>query len=95
MKKRINVIIDIISFFFFSVVVFAGIVLWKILPSGNGFQGGRGLSEDDVFLGLVRHQWSDVHLYAALILIILVFIHLALHRAWIRNIPKLLKSFDV
>ena len=92
MKSKINLIVNIISFFVFLIVSFTGIILWKILLSGSGFRGGRALSEDNVFLGLFRHQWNDIHIYAGLILIILVFIHLALHWSWIRNIPKLFKS---
>jgi len=92
MKSKMNLIVNIISFFIFLIISFTGITLWKIFLSGSGFQGGRTLSEDNIFLGLFRHQWNDIHIYAGLILIILVFIHLALHWSWIRNIPKLFKS---
>lgn len=92
MKTKINLIINIISFICFLVISFTGIVLWRVLPSGSGFQGGRGFTEDNIFLGLFRHQWNDIHNYIGLLLIILVLLHLALHWPWVKNIPKLFRS---
>ncbi|MDD2730973.1 MAG: DUF4405 domain-containing protein [Candidatus Portnoybacteria bacterium] len=92
MKTKINLIIDISAFVCFLVSGFAGIILWQILPSGNGFRGGRSDSVEDLFWGLYRHQWNDVHIYSGLILVALVLLHLILHWNWIKNIPKLFKT---
>jgi len=92
MKRKINLIINIVSFLIFSFSAFSGFVLWKILPSGGGFQGGRGIVGNNVFLSLFRNGWSDLHIYVNLIFVSLVLIHLILHWTWIKNIPKMIKG---
>jgi len=89
MKNKINIIVDVFAFICFLVSGFAGIILWQVLPSGNGFRGGRGELEENLFWGFARHQWNDVHTYAGLIFIVLVLLHLILHWGWIKNVPKL------
>ncbi|MCK4781405.1 DUF4405 domain-containing protein [Candidatus Parcubacteria bacterium] len=92
MKRKLNLIINIISFFVFLFSAFSGLILWKIFPSGSGFRGGRGITEDNIFLGLFRREWSDIHIYTSLIFAALVIIHLILHWSWIKNIPKIIRQ---
>ena len=92
MKIKTSLIIDIISFFFCLFLAFSGFILWKILPSGSGFHGGREIIENNIFLGLFRYEWNQIHVYAGLIFIVLIFIHLILHWSWIKNISKLLRN---
>lgn len=52
---------------------------WRLPP---GSRGGRGLT----LLGMDRHQWGDWHLYIALAVIALTFLHLAFNRIWLEKI---------
>ncbi|MGO0123065.1 DUF4405 domain-containing protein [Desulfothermobacter acidiphilus] len=49
---------------------------------GPGF-GGRHWGQEQVFLSLTRHTWTDIHRYLALVLIALVLVHIYLHWSWI------------
>lgn len=60
-----------------SVLVATGFLLaWRLPP---GSRGGQGLS----LLGWTRHQWGDVHAWAAWTAVALVTAHLALHAHWL------------
>lgn len=50
------------------------------LPPGS--RGGRGLT----VLGWSRHEWGDLHFWAAIGMIVLVVIHFALNWRWMRKI---------
>ena len=91
-KVKLNILVDIVAFFTFLISALSGIVLWQVLPSGNGFQGGRDLLTGQYFLGLTRHEWIDIHNISSLVFLIIVGIHLVLHWNWIRNIPKMMKE---
>ena len=61
-----------------------------ILPPGSGRvemlfkESGRFEKTIDVFMGLTRHEWGQIHFYIALIFLILLIIHLVLHWKWIQ-----------
>lgn len=56
---------------------------------GKGWQGGRELLDgvsggaSRSFLGISKHDWSEVHFAVALVLVLLVIIHIVLHWNWI------------
>lgn len=87
-----NLIVNIISFIAALISLFSAIIIWQVLPSGQGFMGGRGEIEDNLFLGLARHNWMDVHTFSSLIFIGLIIIHLILHWQWIKSLPKMIKE---
>ncbi|GHC08407.1 DUF4405 domain-containing protein [Cerasicoccus arenae] len=56
-----------------------GALLYWRLPPGS--RGGHGLS----LWGLTRHEWGDFHAIAGLIFAALIFTHLYLAWAWLKN----------
>jgi uncharacterized protein DUF4405 len=54
-----------------------GLLLGFVIPVG------RAAQREKYFLGLHRHGWVDMHLYLALLFIVLVVIHLGLQWKWI------------
>ena len=63
-------------------ILFIGLVLGLILTKG----GHDPL--DKYFLGLHRHEWSDIHYYLSLSFICFVMIHLCLNWSWIIQSTK-------
>lgn len=91
-RTKLLALVNIASFIIILVSAFSGIVLWQILPQGNGWQGGRNISTSNYFLGLSRGDWSNIHNVSSLIFILLIIIHLFLHWSYIKNLPKLIKN---
>ncbi|MCA9398174.1 MAG: DUF4405 domain-containing protein, partial [Candidatus Omnitrophica bacterium] len=60
-----------------------------VLPPGSGggeiFYAGRRRSFD-VFMGLTRHEWGDIHFYISIVFLILLLIHIILHWGWIKAV---------
>ena len=74
---RIN---NILLYLGFTFLLGTGLLLVYRLPPGS--RGGRGLS----MLGMGRHDWGDLHFYAALGVVALMLVHLVLNWAWMRKI---------
>jgi len=92
-KIKLNAFVDVFSLFAFLVSSFSGVVLWQVLPRGEGFRGGRELFLADQFsLGLARHEWENIHHISGLIFIVLILCHLILHWNWMKNLPKILRK---
>lgn len=58
-------------------VLATGLLLEFVLPPGS-----RG----DTVAAWTRHEWGDVHLYAALALLGLLAVHVTLNWAWVCNV---------
>ncbi len=58
------------------------IMKYSLLPH-QGRRRGTGLGPDTL-LGMDRHQWGDWHFWAAVSLLVIVFIHLLLHWTWLK-----------
>ena len=86
--KKINTIVNIFGFVSMLTSFFSGVILWKILPQGQGFQGGRGELDVNLFLGLTRYNWTDIHTVCSLIFIGVIVVHLILHWHWFKNLFK-------
>jgi hypothetical protein len=83
MKKiHLKYIINAMMFVDLCAILFIGLVLGLILTRG----GHDPL--DKYFLGLHRHDWSDIHYYLSLSFICLVMIHLSLNWSWIIQSTK-------
>jgi len=69
----------------------SGFVLWLGFPSGGGggrgWGGGGGLG-NLTFWELSKHTWIDIHDWVAVALVVLVIIHVILHRKWIVRMAK-------
>jgi thiosulfate reductase cytochrome b subunit len=69
--------VNIISFVLLSMLTLTGLVNWLILPRGGGAEGG--------FTVLFRHFLRQVHEWTALMFIVIILIHLALHWTHIKS----------
>jgi len=83
-KIKINMWVNLISLLVFIPVAVSGVVLFWIIPKGNS-------RIDDIFLGLSRHTWTNLHNYFGLIFLALILIHIILHIYWFKCVPKLMK----
>ncbi len=93
MKKNIfNVLIDAFSLIVLMSMISTGLILKFILPPGSGrierLMHGEGRSKKtiDLFMGLARHEWGDIHFYIAFIFLVLIVAHLILHWSWLKAV---------
>ena len=82
-KLQINLIIDLLTLISAIITFISGFILWFVVPKG---------SRTNLFLGILRGSWINIHNYAGLIFVILIIIHLILHRYFIKNFPRLMKT---
>ena len=75
-KNKINFWLDITVSMTFVATVITGLMLWLLMPSGQG-------SGQLIFYGLTRRQWVDIHNWVGLVMLLGVMIHLVLHWRWI------------
>ena len=69
--------VNIISFGLLSILTLTGLINWWFIPRGGGAEGG--------FAVLLRHFLRQVHEWTALMFIVIIVIHLALHWAHIKS----------
>lgn len=81
-QARLNFSLDALLFVAFFLVSLSGLALWLVVP-GGGYRGGRNPFFRAAWLGLTRHDWSDLHLWAGLAMLVILTVHLALHRRWL------------
>lgn len=70
-------IVNVISFTLFTVLSATGLINWLALPKGYQARGS--------FLITLRHFLLSVHEWAAVIFMIMILIHMALHWAYIKS----------
>lgn len=75
-KARQIWFINVVSFVLFSVLACTGLVNWLLLPRGAGIGGG-------ILAGL-RHLMLTIHELAAVLFIVVIGLHLLLHRSYIK-----------
>jgi hypothetical protein len=75
-KTKFNFWFDLTIFTTFLITALTGVLLWLVLPSGQG-------SGWVVFIGLTRRDWVNLHDWAGLAMISGVILHLVLHWRWI------------
>jgi len=80
-KARVNLFVDLAIGFAALVEAVSGFVLWLVLPH-VGYQGGRGTAINQSFI-LSRSDWLALHDWFALIIVLGVLLHVALHWKWI------------
>jgi len=86
-QARINFSLNSVLFVAYFLASLSGLVAWWLLPSG-GYQGGRNPFYNATLLGLTRHGWNDLHLYAGLAMIAMFAVHLALHWGWLACVSR-------
>jgi cytochrome b subunit of formate dehydrogenase len=82
---RRNWLIDASLFLTGLVAALTGIY-FLFLPLG-GYMGGRNPTYGITIL-FARETWSDLHLWAGLLMIVAVAVHLPLHWSWVVNMSK-------
>jgi ribose/xylose/arabinose/galactoside ABC-type transport system permease subunit len=86
-QARRNYFLAVFLFLLGLVEVVSGFVLWLALLGGQGYMGGRGLDSEATFLWS-RGTWIDLHAVVGVMLVVVVVIHLILHRKWIFRMTK-------
>ena len=76
-KNTLNFLVDAVATVAMLLIIATGFLLYLILPPGS--RGGHGLE----FWGLGRHDWGDIHFWAAVTLLGLMVLHVLLHWDWV------------
>jgi len=90
-QPKLNLIIDIIGFVCAVLLIVTGFLLEYTLPPGSGRLGTEGFGaapgglQRPILLlwGLSRHEWGNIHYWAAIALMAALSFHLLLHWKWI------------
>ena len=69
-------VVNILSFILFVLLAATGMVNWLVLPRG----GGRGSWLTDT-----RHLLMDVHVWLAVLFLLVIGLHLWLHASYIKS----------
>jgi hypothetical protein len=77
-KNTLKYGIDALLFINVTSVAVVGMLLGFVIPKGG----------HQLFLGLHRHEWGDIHLYLSIFLLILLAIHLSFNWTWIIQSTK-------
>lgn len=86
MKKiKALALVDLLSLVSLIVMALTGLVLFLFWPTGSGGAGKNPLYVSD-FLGLNHQQWVLFHDWSALVFVILMAVHLAMHYCFMKNI---------
>ena len=70
-------IVNVISFFLFTLLSITGLINWLLLPQGYGSRAG--------FLVSFRHFLVTVHEWTALLFMIVIGVHILLHLAYVKK----------
>ena len=88
-RTTLNRVIDALAFVGFVLVATTGFLLHVLLPPGSGRLYGIGTGyraagkSVTLLWGLTRHDWGTIHFWVAVGLMVVLAIHLGLHRRWI------------
>lgn len=70
----------------FLVEAISGFILWLVLPHGRQYGGGgTGFDSDEIESTFIwaRQTWLDIHDWAAVALLVIIFIHIYMHWRWL------------
>jgi hypothetical protein len=79
-RNALRYAIDALLYAHLAGALVVGLLLAFVIPRGRG--------ANKYFLGLHRHEWSDIHLYLSLVLVALVVVHLVLNWGWVTKITE-------
>lgn len=87
-KVMMNMVVNTLSFLVCLGMVVTGLILKFVLPPGSGraemlFRGGRNKTIE-LYMGLTRHEWGNIHFIVVLVFLSFLSLHLILHWPWIR-----------
>lgn len=80
-KARINYVLDAVIALAFILSAASSMLLW--LGGAGGYQSGRNPAYQATILSISRAAWNDLHLWASLVMMAGVGLHLLLHWRWI------------
>jgi hypothetical protein len=78
-RPNLNFVIDALMFLCLMAMAGLGFLMKYALPPGREARAKYGRNVDLTWLGWDRHDWGQIHLYLAFILLGLLTIHLILH----------------
>jgi hypothetical protein len=78
-KQKLNFVIDALMFFCLLAMAGLGFLMKYALPPGRQAWAKYGRNVELTWLGWDRHDWGEIHLYLAFVLLGLLVIHLILH----------------
>lgn len=78
-KTKINFVIDALMFLCLMAMAGLGFLMKYVLLPGRQAWAKYGRNIELTWLGWDRHDWGEIHLYLAFILLTLLTIHLILH----------------
>lgn len=84
-QTRNNITLDMLLLISGVITALSGIY-FLFLPVG-GYQGGRNPLYGIIIL-FERHAWSDIHIWASVIILALAALHIPLHWSWITKMTK-------
>ena len=79
-KSDWQYLVDTLLFLSIAGITLIGFLMGLVIPKGP-----TAPESSKYFLGLHRHQWSNIHFYLSIAFVILVIIHLILSWKWIKN----------
>jgi hypothetical protein len=78
-KGKLNFVIDSLMFLCLMAMAGLGFLMYYILPPGRRVWQKYGSNLNLTWLGWDRHDWGDIHLYLAFLLLGLLTLHIILH----------------
>lgn len=78
-KMSLNIIIDFVMLMAMALVSISGFILEIVIPSRHAVRFQDATPWCSRLLGLGRHDWGNIHLWAGIVLVSLVTIHVLLH----------------
>ena len=76
-RNTLNFVLDIVSLLNLLFLMVSGYVMTYTLPPREGSNVYRSL------WGMDRHDWGDWHFWAAVLFVVLMVLHVALHWEWV------------
>ena len=74
-----NIIIDFVMLMAMALVSISGFILEIVIPSRHAVRFQDATPWCSHLLGLGRHDWGNIHLWAGVVLVTLLAIHILLH----------------
>ena len=78
-KPKINFIIDALMFLCLMAMAGLGFLMKYVLLPGRQARAKYGRNVELTWLGWDRHDWGEIHLYLAFLLLAILTVHLILH----------------
>ena len=79
-KNALSYLVNAVLFVIITAVAAIGLLLGFVIPKGG--------PSTAYFLGLHRHQWGEIHLFLAVLFLVLLSYHLWSHWTWIAQSSK-------